>query len=237
MKKVLKSLFGLLLVSTLACATVSHTTTLAEERFASTKEAVVRMAYDSGSCTAFHVGDQKFITAEHCLGAERKLDDIILIDQKGNEHLAVVLLEDASQDVAVLFAETFRGPKLEFWDDKVDGELRPGTEIMTVGYPGYYFIRLTFEIGHIRETNFDLIGRRLISSRDSVFRGQSGGPTIAMKNGKVIGMNDALIENIDQLSPFRHQHGSISLYVPYDILADALKKSPNKWLPPRGPRL
>lgn len=224
MKKLFRGLTSLLLVGALSCATINPNTS-EEERFARAKDAVVHVEYDGASCTAFHVGAHKLITANHCLDVKRKLVDINLIDQQGNTHKANILLQDEENDVAVLYAETFRGPKLELWDEKKDGKLRPGTEIMTIGYPGYYFLRLTFEIGYVRETEFDLLGRELISSRDSVFRGESGGPTLAVKNGKVIGMNDMLIENIDRLSPFAHQHGSISLYVPYNVLADDVKEA------------
>lgn len=224
MKKLVKFLTGLILVGAISCASIDPSI-VEEVRFSRAKDAIVRVSYDRGTCTAFHVGNHKFITAQHCLDTRNASAQLVLIDQQNREHKAEILAQFPQDDVAVIYAETFRGPKLELWNDKEDGTLRPGTEIMTIGYPGYYFIRLTFEIGHVRETNFNISGTRFISSRDTVFRGQSGGPTIALKNGKVIGMNDALIENIDQLGPYLHQHGSISLYVPYDTLSGALNST------------
>jgi len=205
-----------------SCVTIGGGTTEAD-RLAQVRPAIVRMAYDGGVCTAFHVGNHRFITANHCLHSENPKAEIELEDQAGNTYRAIVITTFPDNDVAIMQAGGFYGPKLELWNDGNDGALKVGTKIMTIGYPGYNFTNFTFEVGYIKDLNFEVSNRRFITSRDNVFRGQSGGPTISVTNGKVIGMNDALIEMIDHLSPFAHQHGSISMYVPYDQLADALK--------------
>ena len=116
----------------------------------------------------------------------------MLIDSKGREFTARVIKEDKAKDLLLLEAPT-NAPALDIWNDFWQGGLVPGTEIIALGYPGYYG-SYTWEHGYVKEIREMPAFGEVVVSKDISFPGLSGGAVIDIRRGKVVGMVVAVAE-------------------------------------------
>lgn len=171
--------------------------------------AIVRLHGPGRSCTAFHIGDNIFLTAAHCINGQ----PLVFLDaEDGTEYLGVPILVDTKLDLAaVKSSTTFKGGTLQMWDPD-EGIPKRGAELLALGYPGYYDLQLTIETGILK----DFVvkdGEQFIISSDLAYFGESGGPVLAVKTGHLIGINDAMVEQITDLGVDGHIHNTISLMI------------------------
>ena len=194
------------------------------------KPAIVSLHYKKYSCTAFHIGNGHFITAAHCLGEDVSWpeDAIKLVDTNDQTHFAKIIMIDLRRDMMLLVTHDFTGPALEIWNPLSDGKPSRGMKLMSAGFPSYYFTEYTFDFGYLKDMAYHH-GDNLqtILSKDISFRGDSGGPVISLRNGKVIGMTDAVLERIDRFDEKdqTHQHASLSILIGYSEISALIKEN------------
>ena len=164
----------------------------------------------NGSCTVFHIGNGRLLTAAHCFDPlyltlytnkeeESFMDTYFnhqITDAHGHVYKKIKLLKyNISHDMVLLQVEGFDGRALAIWNPSLDGTPEVGDRIISLGYPGYFARKFTFEIGLIKSISFMKTGLGhdgpFILSKGTLFPGYSGGPTLSMENGKVIGLNHA----------------------------------------------
>jgi hypothetical protein len=173
------------------------------------RPAIVRLDNVVGSCTAFHIGDGQFLSAAHCDSGY----PITLIDHHGKQHQATIVSISKEKDLLLLAAKSFEGPALDIWSDDWQGDLLPGERIVSVGFPGYYHMKYTFEHGYVKDIINYKDSVEYTTAKDMAYPGESGGPVISLRTGKVIGVVSALSERILFFNDRDHQHASISLFV------------------------
>jgi S1-C subfamily serine protease len=181
------------------------------------RPAVGMLIKDDSSCSTFHVGKGFFVTAKHCVDGT-PAPELTIKDYQDNEYDAQVLYSHANQDVAILITDEEPGVSFEVLT-KLDPEPEVGQEVMTMGHPGYYLTDFMFEVGYINGTK--KIGDSLaLVSKDISFPGESGGPVVSLASGKVIGMAVAML--VPTEDNCIHQHNTISIIVPWDVIQNAL---------------
>lgn len=164
----------------------------------------------TSSCTVFHIGNERLLTAAHCfeeiylfLAVEGMMDDywkkhfnVTVIDSHGHEYKDIEIIKfNIENDLVFMKVNRFHGSSLQIWNPVIDGEPKVGSEIVALGYPGYFGRKFTYEQGLIKqigrlETGLGADGP-FIMSKSTLYPGYSGGPTLASSNGKVIGLNHA----------------------------------------------
>lgn len=185
-----------------------------QETVTDSRPAVTHLMYEGASCSAFHIGNGLFITAAHCFGSDLdyEMKEIRMIDQYNFQYFPKVAKYNQEKDLVLLSAPDFKGPALQLWDSFFDGKITPGMEMVTFGFPGYYWLGFQFEPCYVKDvTTFQ--GVEVVVSEEGSYSGESGGPTVSAVNGKVIGMVDAGIERIQWYESTSHSHVSISLFV------------------------
>lgn len=212
----------IVLIFTLLSGCISSNTgpNTAESVISDSKNAIVRITYNEGSCTGFHIGYNLFATAAHCFwpGPYFPISDINIIRNTEKLSAEIVTL-DFNTDVALLISDNFSGPSLELYQESIDGPLTLGRPVIALGYPGYNNTILTFEDGLIKQ-----LAPSTITTRDMIYFGESGGPLIDLKSGKVIGIAHALYEHQISLGSNSHQHYTESLYKPINKLEELILK-------------
>jgi len=208
-EEILSRLVGLLAILISFACVDPYQPTQTELVVAHAKTAVVKLSIPGRVCTAFHIGNDIFITAAHCLDGERLL---FLEDNMGGSYLAVPVIIDEKTDLATLHSKKhFTGGTLELWGQS-DEKPHLGAEIISFGYPGYYGTGFIFEAGLIKGFATQ-DGVRLIVSNNLGYFGESGGPVVSVQSGKVVGVTDALSEQITRINSTTHLHNTISLIV------------------------
>ena len=172
------------------------------------RDSIFQLRAETHTCSAFAIAPGRILTAAHC-----KSTDIVLIDSKGREFTARVIKEDKAKDLLLLEAPT-NAPALDIWNDFWQGGLVPGTEIIALGYPGYYG-SYTWEHGYVKEIREMPAFGEVVVSKDISFPGLSGGAVIDIRRGKVVGMVVAVAEDVKYFNSYTHQHNSISILVSY----------------------
>jgi len=180
------------------------------------KSAVLHLIInDEYSCTAFHLGKGLFATAAHCLGGypEKPYPELNLTDQNERTYTPKIVAYDLRRDLALLSVSWYSGPKLELWDEKTDGKLPLGMEIMGLGFPGYFDTEFTFDFGQVRG---EIVGPdkvKYVLSRDLSTAGYSGGPIVSMHNGKVIAITHAAFDRTHFYDGRQHVEAWITLAI------------------------
>lgn len=149
------------------------------ERSQEVLAAVWQVRTADGIGTAFHLGDGRWLTAEHVVGPH----STVSLGLEGEQLSANVTAVDASADIAVL--ETSAAPAAQLDFGTLTG-LAPGNRAYAVGYPLYEAPGAAVSRG--------IISRLLGSGPDSIIQtdasvnpGNSGGPLLD-ECGQVIGM-------------------------------------------------
>ena len=168
-----------------------------EEIISKYKKAIVMVDMSDGHCTGFAVADEIIITAAHCFNGPDPRATVIADD--GSKFPANLLAINSKTDVAILFARGFGGVYFELWDEAIDGEIPQGLPIMSLGYPGYYQSRFTFEVSYVKSLIL-VGGEQQIMAKDLIYPGESGGPVVSLTNGKVIGLSSAILAQTNMLS-------------------------------------
>lgn len=174
------------------------------------RAAVTHILYGQRSCSAFHIGGGKFITAAHCFGEDLggQIGEVRMIDERNFQYFPKVVKYSVEKDLVLLLSPDFKGRALELFD----GSVPLGMEVISMGYPGYYDLNFQFEHGYVKDV-FEYEGVEMVVSEESAYSGESGGPAISTVNGKVIGMVDAGAELIQWYRFPTHLHVSLSLFV------------------------
>jgi hypothetical protein len=87
---------------------------------------------------------------------------------------------------------SFSGPKLEIWSDFWNGELLPGSPVAVLGHPGYWNTDYTFEYS-VFKGYLQIEGKpEFVTAMSAAYPGESGGPIINVRTGRVIGVTHAL---------------------------------------------
>lgn len=190
-------------------------------RIAQTKLSVVHMLSTDTSCTAFHVGHELFITASHCFSPDTEYG---ISDSDGETYSVRPILIDRDLDVAVFEGSGFDGPALTLWNERLYGEPKVGSTIVSMGFPGYYLQGFVFEEGSILDHR-KLNGARMIISRGVSYPGESGGPVISLRTGQVVGLVHALAERITELDNDTQVHNTLSLLVAWSEIKKVLEQA------------
>ena len=171
----------------------------------------MNLRLDKSSCSGFHIGDGKILTAAHCIARMPKAE-IILTDGRKFSHR--LLLLDRQRDLALLKIEVSDFDSLQIWDPFFNGQIPVGSEVVSVGFPGYYNAKMQFEIGHIHGLA-RMDGVDVLVSKNTAFPGESGGPAIATSNGRVVGVIHAYREIIRENTAGNHYHMHLSYFIAY----------------------
>lgn len=183
-------------------------------------KALVNLRQSKSSCSGFHIGEGRILTAAHCLARMPKAE-IILSDGRTYQHK--LLLLDRQRDLAMLSIEVSDFEHLSLWDPFFDGKIPLGTEIISIGFPGYYSARIQFEVGHIHSIA-KMDGVTVLISKNTAFPGESGGPVVATVNGKVVGVVHAYREVIRGDSSDKHYHIHLSYFIAYNEILNFLNQ-------------
>ena len=209
MKKLIVLLIALL--TFIGC----HKEPSVEDVIARSRPAVAMLMAGDRLCTAFHLGYGVIVTANHCVESIPD-NEIAIKDYKDKVQPAQVIDTDVPNDLALVVVDHPLDEAFELWSES-DGELKLGQPIMSMGFPAYYYQNFTFELGYISDLLIINDNPRIVS-KSIVFNGESGGPIIAVKNGKVIGFSSMLSERIQTLAENVHQHHTLSLIVPWQVI-------------------
>ncbi len=179
-------------------------------------DGIVKLEYNSSVCTSFHIGGGYFLTAAHCFGDSVAVSGVEAIDQRNLRYPAALINRDSEKDIAILEVAGFEGPALKLWGAG-DGPVRLGSEILTLGYPGYYDTSFIFEHSWIQGRTV-LGDTDVFIAKEAAYKGQSGGPIISVANGKVLGLVRSCVERIMELETGAHVHNSMGIFISYEEL-------------------
>lgn len=201
------------MLSTVACR-APYPETHAEQLIRHARQATVRLSVPGRSCSAFHVGNDVFVTAAHCLHDQ---GTVFLQALDGESYLATPVIVDMHLDLATIHSDTpFVGGQLELWSPS-DGPMKRGAELVACGFPGYYELEFIFEVGWLKDF-LTRDGVKMLVSSNLGYPGHSGGPVLSLQTGHVVGVNDLMSERISNLEgspggPALHQHNTLALLV------------------------
>jgi hypothetical protein len=193
------------------CAGLGLRSEPVQDTLTNSRESVALLLYGRGSCTAFHIGDGKFITAAHCFSGELggPMKEIRLIDHRNFHYFPKVEKFDEDKDIVLLSTYGFKGPSLGL---RGYGSYPKGMEIVAMGHPGYYGRDFQWEQGFVKDTI--MYGdTQMIVSEEASYSGESGGPVVSTASGEVVGMVVAGVEMIQWYDFPMHSHVSLSLFV------------------------
>ena len=149
--------------------------------------------------TGFHLRDGYIVTARHAAEKQdvttgttiQKQIRILTIDL--HELTADLVGDSAFMDVVVYRVTEAHRPKLQTSVSFAPGDVQPGQEVFTVGYPMGWGPTMSF--GHLGNTNTFLqtVDTRLIQADVAACSGNSGGGLFNEK-GEVVGIMHAIIQ-------------------------------------------
>ena len=198
-----------------------------EDVIENSERSIVHIFYGDNSCSGFHIGNGVVITAAHCFSdLPGYATENITMDSYLEKYLQVEAIEiNHDKDLAILNISNFVMPALLLWDPELDGRLRIGSSAIAMGFPGYYDMQFTFETGYVKDIVTDATGLTIIKGRDLVYPGESGGPLISLKNGKVIGVGHTVYSlMLMGINKPAHKHYDIGTFVSVAELNSILSK-------------
>lgn len=198
------------------------------EAVESGSQSLVRIYGPGFSCSGFYIGDQIFLTAAHCVDQE----PFVWIGSADQTNIGVPVVVDKKADIATIKAlkpTQVKPAKL----NQPDQIPILGSQLITLGFPGYYNLSQMFEVGYVKDLIL-LDGVKVIVSRDMTHRGYSGGPAIDVETGKVIGLISSMVEimtdlpgpGTDQIK--RHQHTTLNYLISSDEIHRVLQETATK---------
>jgi len=215
------TIIGVLSLFSSACNPLQSHEALLTTRIATTKPSVVRFVSEHGSCSAFYVGQDLFITAAHCIRPDA---DHFIENTDGDMYLVQTIITDRDRDVAVFSSNDFDGLPLQLWNEWMYGDLKIGSAIISMGFPGYYGQEFAFEEGTVLDKR--MRGRvRMLVSRNAAYFGESGGPVISLHNGQVVGLVHALSEHVTDLGGDIRVHNTLSMLVAWSEIRTVLEQA------------
>jgi S1-C subfamily serine protease len=209
-----------ILLSLMLMGGCAHTV---ESTLSESRGSVVKLEYNSGICTSFHIGGGYFLTAAHCFHDAVLVSGVTVIDDRGERHRAALINRDSKRDIAILAVDDFHGPALKLWGPS-DGAVKMGSETLTLGFPGYYGTDFIFEHSRVQD-QLVLRDTRVFIAKEAAYKGQSGGPVISVANGKVLGLVRSCAEKVMDLETGAHVHNSLGIFVSYEELRRFISKS------------
>lgn len=216
LKNILLAFILLLTISCTSCALSRSIKDLYQE----SSSAVLYLENGDSSCSSFHIGNGIIITAAHCVGAQVPWEEAgelsIHIDSVLVVHNPKVLLDDNEHDIAILNVPEAR--KLPFL---VLGNIpQTGERLTTIGYPGWWDGKKTFDIGYVLGNDF-LEGTLVIFGSGNAFPGESGGPVLD-ERGFVVGIASRISPRGIMWPGGRHLHRDVSIFVSSEELKGKL---------------
>ena len=116
--------------------------------------------------------------------------DSVTVESDGTTYDAKVVSYDPNADISILEVPDLQAPALSF----VDGDVKPGTDAVVLGYPGGgefvatpARIRETIELNGPDIYRQTTVTRKVYTIRGTVRQGDSGGPLIDL-DGRVLGV-------------------------------------------------
>lgn len=219
LKTILITFLAILTIS--GCRPVPDTNTNVEDFIENSQRAMVHIFYGDKSCSGFHVGSDIIVTAAHCFSdlPSYATKNITMNSYSKNELYPEAISVDHDKDLAILYSADFPETALALWDTNTDGPVRLGSPVAALGYPGYYDMHFTFEIGYVKDIVIDHTGLLVIKGRNMIYPGESGGPLISLKNGKVIGVGHTVYGlMLEGITKSAHKHYDIGIFVSTDEL-------------------
>lgn len=178
-------------------------TSFAPKRPAFSDKSVVQVKIESGgSGTAVHIGQGRFLTAAHVVGANKT----VTLLAEGQDFPATVLWSSDRFDLALVESEGASSLAFATLSCRNPGI---GEAIESVGFPGPFGLTRTH--GFIAGEAIPINDIPVIASNVVLYPGMSGGPTID-KDGYIVGFNNSIA--VAQLGPFQSSLSGLSLLVP-----------------------
>ncbi len=191
----------------------SHTV---ESTISESRSSVAKLERGNAICSSFHIGEGYFLTAAHCF-KDGVATNYAVTDSAGGRHRVALIRRNIEKDMALFVAENWVGQSLQLWNPQLDGDLKLGSETLTLGFPGYYDTDFIFEWSRLQD-KINLRGTRVLVVKEGAYKGQSGGPLLSVSTGKVIGLVRSGIETVMDLETGTHVHNSLGVFVSYEEL-------------------
>ena len=157
-----------------------------------TRPSVVKIRGLANGCqkvlegTGFVVKQGRVMSNAHVVAGA----DSVTVESDGTTYDAKVVSYDPNADISILEVPDLQAPPLSF----VDGDVKPGTDAVVLGYPGGgefvatpARIRETIELNGPDIYRQTTVTRKVYTIRGTVRQGDSGGPLIDL-DGRVLGV-------------------------------------------------
>lgn len=198
-------LISLLLALTTSCCHLFQLDT--EDVIEIGSDSAVRIKTENGYCSGFALDNTTLVTAAHCVSTPNAY-----IEWKDKVILSYVYFIDKDNDIAVLKSispvEGLVGLHVS------DGKVRRGEQLITIGYPGWANVQLTYEIGRVLDSD-----DKLIIATDTCLPGDSGAPVLN-HYGLVVGICSRVSPRVVLYGndAFEHSHRDVSIIIPISLL-------------------
>ncbi len=177
---------------------------------------VLLMNSDFSRCSAFHVGNGVYVTAAHCM-SENEERSIVMLEKGDFLQLGVELERDRWEDYAIVLSRPLAAAaRLSEEEPEVGGRLA------AIGFPGFLGGLMEVEDSRliVKSNVKDLVPQVFVLTQD-IHSGQSGGPTISLETGKVVGINTGSL-TLPMLSSSTPQK-SLGLVIPISKIKDKIQ--------------
>lgn len=177
----------------------------------------VKVLTNTGTGTAFYVGDSRFITAAHVVEGYASVG----LEAVGLDLVAKVIGIDSASDVAVLEAVTSL-PPLQ-WGDA--SSLETGQTLLIAGFPAGFGLSASVTQGLVSRMLF-VEGQWLIQTDAAMSPGNSGGPAFD-ECGRVVGLvSSKIVDEAVEGIGFAIAESSVRAAIPTALLTPGAKATP-----------
>jgi hypothetical protein len=201
-----KVLISLLLTLTASCCHVFQLDT--EDVIEIGSESAVRIKTEHGYCSGFALDNETIATAAHCVTTPNAY-----IEWKDRVILSYLYFMDVDNDIAILKSITPVDGLIGL--QVSNGKVRRGEQLVTVGFPGWSNVQLTYEIGRVIDSN-----DKVIIATDACLPGDSGA-AVLNSYGLVVGICSRVSPRVilyGGADILEHSHRDLGLIIPISAL-------------------
>lgn len=176
-----------LVLSLAGCATIGQVFNSPASTIQKYRERVYLLDTPTSTCTAVGIGHGIVASAHHCVEKylESGLKELSLNTESGDKYKVMLYADKPDKDLVLLrVAELSSQDTVGIWDEKRDGALPEASQLIAMGFPGYFETQFTFEVGYFKGI-MSVRGMECLISKDIGSPGYSG-PIFDVVSGKLV---------------------------------------------------